>query len=246
MRVHRSEALVVVAALCTASSGCREEPAPLAHAVPQADATEPFEAKVTVAPAVGVVVPDEELLDQDGQAVRLQELARDRVLVVNFVFTACTTICAPMTRIFAKLQGELGDALERDVRLVSISLDPAVDTPERLTRFAEPYERRKGWSFLTGSREKVYRVLDGLGGRVPMPAQHTPVTLIGSAGKGRWTRIDGIAPPERLAKEVHAYLPPVKEVRHLLPSVKAVRGFLPSREEGLVKETWWRSVPVEP
>ncbi|WP_437680058.1 SCO family protein [Sorangium sp. So ce131] len=162
---------------------------------------------VRVAPAPGVELPDEELVDQDGAPVRLRELAEGRVLVVNFVFTTCTTICSPMTAIFGRLQGELGDALGREVRLVSISLDPATDTPERLNRYAEKFGRRPGWVFLTGSRERVRRVLDALGGRAPVKEQHTPITLIGRAAEGRWTRVDGIAPPGRLAEEVRAFLP---------------------------------------
>ncbi|AUX30558.1 MULTISPECIES: hypothetical protein [Sorangium] len=50
------------------------------------------------------------------------------------------------------------------------------------------------------------RALDALGGRAPIAEQHTPVTLIGRAAEGRWTRVDGIAPPARLAEEVRAYL----------------------------------------
>ncbi|WP_437551924.1 SCO family protein [Sorangium sp. So ce367] len=165
-------------------------------------------AEVRASPATGVEVLDEELVDQDGRPVRLRELARDRVLAVNFIFTTCTTICSPMTAIFGRLQAELGGALDRDVRLVSISLDPAMDTPERLNAYAEKFGRRKGWSFLTGRRERVNRVLDALGGRAPIKERHAPITLIGREAEGRWTRVEGIAPPGRLADEVRAFLPP--------------------------------------
>ncbi|EYF00437.1 SCO family protein [Chondromyces apiculatus] len=232
MRIPRSTFLLATSVLSLAAlCGCREERAGVAHAATEApEAPTPPEPTVRVSPVKGVVVPDDALVDQDGKPTRLSELARDRVLVVNFVFTACTTICAPMTRIFSKLQADLGDKLERDVRLVSISLDPAVDTPERLTRFAEPYGRQRGWSFLTGSRERVLRVLDALGGRVAEPALHTPVTLIGSASRGSWVRVDGIAPPSRLGEELQAFLPTT----------------VPSRVDPLSEETWWRSVPVDP
>ncbi|WP_437691735.1 SCO family protein [Sorangium sp. So ce176] len=163
-------------------------------------------AAVRVAPSPGVAVLDEELVDQAGQPVRLRELAKDRVLVVNFIFTTCTTICSPMTAIFGRLQAELGDALERDVRLVSISLDPAMDTPERLNHYAEKFGRRPGWSFLTGGRERVNRVLEALGGRAPIKERHTPITLIGREAEGRWVRVEGIASPGRLAEEVRAFL----------------------------------------
>lgn len=166
-------------------------------------------AEVRAAPAAGVSVPDEELVDQDGATVRLRELAKDHVMAVNFIFTTCTTICSPMTAIFGRLQAELGDSLERDVRLVSISLDPAVDTPERLKRYADKFNRRRGWIFLTGSPERVARVLDAFGGRAPVKERHAPVTLLGRASEGRWTRVDGIAPPRRLADEIRSILRPL-------------------------------------
>lgn len=169
-----------------------------------ADAAPPA---VRVAPATRVTVPDEELVDQDGAPVRLRELLQGQVAVVNFVFTTCTTICSPMTAVFAKLQRELDRAaLGRDVRLVTVSLDPAVDTPERLKRYADQFDRRPGWSFLTGRPERVGRVLRALGGSAPIREQHAPFTLIGSTAEGRWTRVDGVAPAERLLAEVRAFV----------------------------------------
>ncbi|WP_437602005.1 SCO family protein [Sorangium sp. So ce590] len=211
LSLHASKALLLAGALAVASCGRRgetagEERAGEASAAPPLPAVDGA-AAVRSAPAQGVVVPDEELVDQDGAPVRLRELSKDRVLVINFIFTTCTTICSPMTAIFGRLQDELGDALERDVRLVSISLDPAMDTPERLKDYAERFGRRRGWVFLTGSRERVNRVLGALGGRAPIKERHTPISLIGREAEGRWTRVDGIAPPRRLAEEVRAFLP---------------------------------------
>ncbi|XXT22646.1 SCO family protein [Sorangium sp. So ce429] len=200
--------LLLAGALAAASCGRGEAPAGRAAPEPTPLPEPDSAAAVRVAPAPDVVVPDEELVDQDGAPVRLRELAKDRVLAVNFIFTTCTTICSPMTAIFGRLQAELGDALERDVRLVSISLDPAMDTPERLKGYADKFGRRPGWVFLTGDRERVNRVLDALGGRAPIKERHAPITLIGRAAEGRWTRVDGIAPPARLADEVRAFLRP--------------------------------------
>jgi protein SCO1/2 len=212
MRCRRWRALLLSGALLAASCDGPGEPADPAGGGAGSPAPAPDgAAEVRAAPAAGIAMPDEELVDQDGAPVRLRELARDHVLVVNFIFTACTTICSPMTAIFSRLQGELGGALERDVRLVSISLDPAVDTPERLKRYADPFNRRRGWIFLTGSRERVARVLGALGGRAPVKERHTPLTLIGRAAEGRWTRVDGIASPGRLAEEIRAFLPPAPD-----------------------------------
>ena len=203
--------LWVVAACALVFSACRrqpddrsrgEAPAPSAATAPSAAAAPADD--VRVGPASDVTVPDEELVDQDGAPVRLRDLLADRVVAVSFVFTTCTTICSPMTATFAKVQEELGDAMERRVRLVTISIDPAVDTPERLKRYAERFDRRPGWTFLTGTPERVGRVLDALGGRAVVKEQHAPMTLISSEGGGRWTRVDGLAPAKRLTAEIRA------------------------------------------
>nr|AYM54203.1 membrane protein [Sorangium cellulosum] len=222
---HTVKALLLAGALaagwCDPVGEPAREPAGRAPAAPPPLPGPDGAAAARVAPAPGVAVPDEELVDQDGAPVRLRELAEDRVLAVNFIFTTCTTICSPMTAVFGRLQAELGGALERDVRLVSISLDPAMDTPERLKAYAERFGRRPGWVFLTGDRARVNRVLDALGGRAPIKERHAPITLIGRAAEGRWTRVDGIAPPARLAEEVRAYLRPAPSPAPAVPPLPA-------------------------
>ncbi len=211
MHYPRFKAWLLVGALFAIACGaCERRSVPDAAGdtapPPPADPDGAAEARVT--PALGISVPDEELVDQDGAPVRLRDLAKDHALAVNFIFTTCTTICSPMTAIFGRLQAELGDSLERDVRLVSITLDPAVDTPERLKRYADKFNRRAGWVFLTGSRDRVARVLEAFGGRAPVKEQHAPLTLLGRPSEGRWRRVDGIAAPRRLADEIRSLLQP--------------------------------------
>jgi protein SCO1/2 len=159
-------------------------------------------------PAADVMVPDEELVDQDGHPVRIRALFADHVVAVNFVFTTCTTICSPMSAIFGRLQHGLGPAMERKVRLVSISLDPATDTPEKLREYADRFDRREGWTFLTGPPDRVARVLRGLGGQALVREGHRPLTLIGSVTERRWQRVHGIAPPDRLAAWIQPLVRP--------------------------------------
>jgi protein SCO1/2 len=200
--------MVVVVALWGAlglAGACKRSTEDRAPSGRAAEATASGE--VRVAPVEGLRIPDEELVDQDGNAVRLRDLMAGHAVAVNFVFTTCTTVCSPMTAIFGRVQDGLGDSMEREVRLVSISLDPATDTPERLKRYADRFGRRAGWTFLTGEREQVLRVLRALGGYAPVKEEHTPVTLIGRADEGRWRRVYGIAPPERLLTEIRGVAP---------------------------------------
>ncbi|UQA63497.1 SCO family protein [Polyangium aurulentum] len=200
--------MVVVVALLGAlgiAGACKR---PTEERAPSGRATDaPAGAEVRVAPVEGLRIPDEALVDQDGNAVRLRDLMAGRVVAVNFVFTTCTTVCSPMTAVFRRVQDGLGNSMEREVRLVSISLDPATDTPERLKRYADNFGRRAGWTFLTGERERVLRVLRALGGYAAVKEEHTPVTLIGRADEGRWRRVHGIAPPDRLLAEIRGAAP---------------------------------------
>jgi protein SCO1/2 len=153
-------------------------------------------------------LPDVEVFDQDGRALRFErDLLRDRVVAVNFVYTTCSTICAPMTAIFAETQRRLAG---REVALVSVTLDPRTDTPERLAAFAAQFERREGWSFVTGSPEAIGRLLDGFDARPANRESHPALTMIGDTRTGKWKRIWGIVPAERLVEEIEEFEPPTR------------------------------------
>lgn len=168
----------------------------------------PGDKPVRAEPARKLEIPDERLVDQDGRPVRLySDLIKGRVVAVNFVFTTCSTICSPMTAVFSRLQKELGEQLGRDVFLISISLDPATDTPERLARYAGKFERHEGWTFVTGSADRVQRALTALGGSVATKESHTPVVLLGNEATGEWTRAYGLSSPRLLAEQLEALRP---------------------------------------
>ena len=93
----------------------------------------------------GITVPDVKLVDQDGRPVRFYtDLVKGQVVAMNFVFTSCGTICPPMGANFAKLQKILGGRPGPHVRLISVSIDPANDTPERLKAWAAKFGAQPG------------------------------------------------------------------------------------------------------
>jgi protein SCO1 len=137
-------------------------------------------------------VPDVVLLDQNGDRVHVwSELIRDNVVVMNFVFTSCTTICSPMGANF----GELQKHVRPDVRLISVSIDPGTDTPQRLKKWSSQFRAGPSWTLLTGEHEDVERLLKALGVYSPNRFNHSPVLLIGDGGSGRWLRANGLAAP---------------------------------------------------
>ncbi|MCP3162237.1 SCO family protein [Myxococcus qinghaiensis] len=153
--------------------------------------------KPKAATSLDVEVPDVELVDQTGRAVKLwTDLVRGQTVAINFIFTRCKTICSPMTATVARVQKELGP--RSNVRFISITLDVANDTPERMAKFAEPFKPGPGWSFLTGEPAKVKQALVALGGYVPDKEAHRPTVLVGNAVAGTWTRVDGLGSPSVL------------------------------------------------
>jgi cytochrome oxidase Cu insertion factor (SCO1/SenC/PrrC family) len=157
--------------------------------------------------AARVVLEDAPLVDQDGLPVQFRRDAiGDDVVVVDFVFTTCTTVCPALSAIFARVQEQLGDRLGRGVRLVSVSLDPAHDTPPRLKAYAARHHAGRHWTWLTGPQPDVERVLKGLGAYTANFSAHSPMVLVGDGRTGEFTRINGFPAPGKVAAEVDRLL----------------------------------------
>jgi protein SCO1/2 len=143
-------------------------------------------------------VPDVSLVDQDGKPVRFYtDLVKGRVVAVNFVFTSCTTICPPMGANFAKLEKMVAG---KDVQLISVSIDPTNDTPERLKAWGQKFGKGPGWTLVTGNRDEVTRLLKTLGVYTAGVTDHSPLVLLGNDRAHRWTRAYGLAAPAKLAE----------------------------------------------
>ena len=99
-------------------------------------------------------MPRFEFLNQDSTLFRSAEL-KGKVVVLDFFFTSCPTICPVMSRNMARLQKEFEG---EDLAFVSISINPRYDQPHRLKAYAEQYKAREGWHFLTGDQEEIYRL----------------------------------------------------------------------------------------
>jgi protein SCO1/2 len=149
-----------------------------------------------------VVVPDVTLIDRAGSAVRLQSLFDvDTPVVLNFIYTSCTTICPVMTATFAQVQQRLGVDDGR-VLMVSISVDPEFDTPARLANHARTFKASPRWRFLTGDRDDVIRALRGFDAWRGNKTNHVPLTML-RAGRGTpWIRLDGLTSASDLVSEV--------------------------------------------
>jgi protein SCO1/2 len=109
---------------------------------------------------IGETVPDFRLIDQRRLPVALSDL-RGKVVAINFIYTSCPlpNFCLRIANNFGVLQKRLKSQLWRDLVLLTITFDPAHDTPEVLAQYASRWNADPGsWHFLTGSLDDVQRV----------------------------------------------------------------------------------------
>lgn len=146
-------------------------------------------------------IPDVVLTDAEAKPVRLRELlTTDDAVMLNFVFTTCTTICPVMTKVFADVRTRLGDDAKH-LRMVSISIDPENDTPAQLKAYARKFEADARWTFLTGRVQDVAAVQRAFDVYNSDKMSHEPLTLLRAVPGDAWVRIDGFASPDELAGE---------------------------------------------
>jgi protein SCO1/2 len=154
----------------------------------------------TTSQLVDYKLPQIQLVRDDGEKVVLaDELNDGRPVVMNFIYTTCTTICPLASRTFAELQEMLGN--ERDtVHMVSISIDPEQDTPAVLAKYADKFGAGKQWRFYTGTvaaSVAAQRAFDVYRGN---KMNHNPVTFIRTALGKPWLRIEGFAKTDELLR----------------------------------------------
>jgi protein SCO1/2 len=101
------------------------------------------------------------LINQDSQPVSSADL-RGKVVVYNFIYTSCETVCPAITGQMLQLQRQLAEdgLLGQDVVLVTITFDPERDTPERLADYARQMRAgSEGWLWLTGEPAEVKQLV---------------------------------------------------------------------------------------
>jgi len=153
--------------------------------------------------------PDVVLTDQDGQRVRFySDLVRGHVVLVNFMYTTCTRKCPRVSSNLVAVQDALGPRLGQDVLMLSVSLDPARDTPPALAGYAAVLGAKPGWRFLTGTEDDVQLVRRRLGVTDPDPVidadrtQHAGIVVYGNDATGRWSAVPGLMRPQLIADAV--------------------------------------------
>lgn len=143
-------------------------------------------------------IPAVRLVRDDGKVVLLPEELNDgRPVVLNFIFTTCSSTCPLMSQTFAQFDSELGADRER-VHLMSISTDPEEDTPARLREYAQKFHAGPEWQHYTGTLEASIAAQRAFNVWRGDKMSHTPITLLRAAPGTPWLRIEGFVTPAEL------------------------------------------------
>lgn len=192
----RTSLLILTAVACLLSGG----------GLWASDEATPVEASAT--PWGADYFPNTVLTNQDGQPMRFfDDLIKDKVVVINFIFTGCGDSCPLETARLRQVQKLLGDRVGKDVFFYSISIDPLSDTPAVLKQYAEKFKVGPGWQFLTGDfqeiadlRRKLGLFIEGVdNGRTK---DHNLSLIVGNQASGRWMKASPFENPWILADQL--------------------------------------------
>jgi len=151
-------------------------------------------------------IPEVSLTDINYQSVSFPDaLVGDKPVILNFIYTTCTTICPILSATFSQVQRELG-ADSAGLRMISISIDPEQDSPERLQDYARRFKSSDNWHFLTGDIEDVIGIQKALDAYRGDKMNHIPLTFLYSDNSGTWIRMEGFASTAEIVAEYRKLL----------------------------------------
>jgi len=163
----------------------------------------PADASSGGSPWRGEYFPNVELVTHEGKSVRFyDDLIKDRVVAINFIFTSCKDVCPGETARLRQVQQLLGERADQDVFMYSITIDPETDSPEVLARYREQFGIGPGWTFLTGSEEDIELLQRKLGLLIEDlddPDDHNINLVVGNEATGRWMKRSPYDNPHVLA-----------------------------------------------
>src|SRR5262245_23399940 len=153
-------------------------------------------------------VPNHPVEAQDGGSYKFyDDLIKDRIAVVSFIYTSCREICPVATARLSQLQEKLGEHMGRNVFFYSITVDPETDTPARMQTYAKTFGAGPGWLFLTGQPEHINEIRYRLGERSRFPGEHRNDLLLSNGFLGQWQRDSAMGDLERLVLTIQSLRP---------------------------------------
>lgn len=149
-----------------------------------------------------------ELIDQNGQTVRFfDDVLKDHVVVINFIFTNCDSACPLMTAKLSFVRDRFEGKIDNPIRFVSLSIDPERDTPAAMKAFAQKHDAdHPGWVWLTGNAENLATIVSRLGQQSHDPESHSTMMLAANVNAAHWIKIMPQELPPQIAAKLELLL----------------------------------------
>lgn len=155
------------------------------------------------AAAVTIDLRNEPVQDHDGRDLRfVDDVIGDKLVVLTVMYTSCTTVCPVTTALLSQVQGALGARQGKEVELISLTVDAPTDTPARLKAYAAKVGARPGWSWITGKKPAVNKILEGIDAWTADFTQHPSMVLVGDPQTKSWQRFYGFPSPHKIVAAV--------------------------------------------
>ena len=133
--------------------------------------------------------PNLPVVNQDGEQLKFyDDLIKDKIVIVMFIYTSCTDICPLTTARMTLIEDQLGPLVGKEIFIISMTVDPQVDTPEKLKAYSKAFATGPGWSFVTGKPEDIRAINHRLGERSKVLSEHRNEIVLGNDVTGEWQR----------------------------------------------------------
>jgi protein SCO1 len=130
------------------------------------------------------------VVDQQGNPLNFRrDLIENKIFAINFIFTRCTASCPLSSAVFRAVQQQFR---EQSLELISITVDPTTDMPDRLRDYAKKFHGGSHWHFVTGKETVINELLKAVGVTSTAKESHTNLVLVGNDAKRQWIRLYGL------------------------------------------------------
>ncbi len=145
-----------------------------------------------------------EVIDQDGRKLQFyDDVLKDKVVAINFIFTNCQGACPLMTRHLTLVRDLLGPDVGNEIHFVSVSIDPVRDTPAAMKEFAQTHDAdQEYWRFVTGIPENLEYIVKKLGQYNDDVEAHSTLLLAANVRTAHWTKIPPNVPPNGVVERL--------------------------------------------
>ncbi|MBA4490499.1 SCO family protein [Paracoccus sp. S1E-3] len=146
-----------------------------------------------------IVLPDIAVTDQTGKVQGIVSRYADGApVIVSFLYTNCTEVCLMTQATLSVVDEELAGQKADPLKILSITVDPARDTPEVLAKAAADIAASPRWHWLRANAAETPVLLSAFGIDAGPIETHENVYFVGDMASGEFIRVTGDADPDAL------------------------------------------------